>query len=187
MIFDWCWGQHACMLLPNGNISCLTNGFNRQFINGVPSYSRGVEYRINEENMTVQEIWQHGKERAGMLGAHHQRCGRADNTNRLITSGIVFGAEPYAKIMEVSYPDRTVVYEITLHFKNLLAAGGLCMGWAGSELQGRAYPYLSTIKRRPEPPFQVSSAISELQFRISSNGLIPLKLTRNSHGSCVMP
>ena len=52
-----------------------------------------------------------------MLGAHHRDVDVLDNTNRLITSGIVFGAEPYAKIKEVSYPDRTVVYEITLHFK----------------------------------------------------------------------
>lgn len=135
--FDWCWGQHACMLLPNGNIFLFDNGFNRQFIAGVPSYSRGVEYRINEENMTVQEIWQYGKERGPECWAPIiSDVDVLDNTNRLITSGIVFGAEPYAKIMEVSYPDRTVVYEITLHFKNLLAAGGLA--WGGLDLNYRA-------------------------------------------------
>jgi arylsulfate sulfotransferase len=125
------------MTLENGNLFLFDNGFNRQFIPGAPTYSRAVEYRINEADKTVQQIWQYGKERGVECWA--PIISDVDvlmNTNRLITCGIVFGAEPYAKLIEVSYPDKSVVYEITLHFKNLLADGGLA--WGGLDLNYRS-------------------------------------------------
>ena len=136
---------------------------------------QGVEGRISEENMTVQEIWQYGKERGPECWAPIiSDVDVLDNTNRLITSGIVFGAEPYAKIMEVSY---IRIERWSMRSPCILKSAGSRRPawWAGSELQGRAYPYLSTIKRRPEPPFQVS-AISELQFSHQLKWIDPIEV-----------
>lgn len=59
--FEWNWYQHSPILLPNGNFMCFDNGDNRNF-GSSPSYSRAVEYKIDQENMTVQQIWDYGKE-----------------------------------------------------------------------------------------------------------------------------
>lgn len=124
--FEWAWGQHAPMILPNGNIFLFDNGFNRNFQQPGPnSYSRGVEYRIDEENMTVEQIWQYGKQRGGEIFAPIiSDVDQLPNTNRLITSGITFDPnDPRATIMEVSFPDKSLVYEAVLHFKNASSSG----------------------------------------------------------------
>ena len=66
--FDWQWSQHAAMVLPNGDIFILDNGNNRskikeEYISADDNYTRGVIYRIDTENMTIEEVWQYGKER----------------------------------------------------------------------------------------------------------------------------
>ncbi len=60
--FEWNWYQHAPLILPNGNLMLFDNGLNRHY-NSTEKYSRAVEYLIDEEAMTVQQIWQYGKER----------------------------------------------------------------------------------------------------------------------------
>lgn len=56
------------MVLPNGDIFILDNGNNRskikeEYISADDNYTRGVIYRIDTENMTIEEVWQYGKER----------------------------------------------------------------------------------------------------------------------------
>ena len=65
---EWQWSQHAAMVTPEGYIFLFDNGNNKSKIaaNYVPaqnSYSRGVMYKIDAYNMTVEQIWQYGKER----------------------------------------------------------------------------------------------------------------------------
>jgi arylsulfate sulfotransferase len=60
--FEWCFGQHSPVLLPNKNLLLFDNGFGREYSN-IKKYSRAVEYKINENNKTIEEIWQYGKER----------------------------------------------------------------------------------------------------------------------------
>ena len=62
--FDWPWGQHAPLILPNGNLMLFDNGFGRNFLNQ-PQYSRVVEYDITESNIggTISQIWDYGKDR----------------------------------------------------------------------------------------------------------------------------
>lgn len=61
-------GQHSPYIMPNKNILLLDNGFNgySRDSSGVmlpsKSYSRLVEYKIDENNMTVEQIFQYGKE-----------------------------------------------------------------------------------------------------------------------------
>ena len=66
--FDWQYEQHACMILPNGDVMCFDNGHWRSKIkeNYLPAkdnFSRGVIYHIDTENMTIEQVWQYGKER----------------------------------------------------------------------------------------------------------------------------
>ena len=66
--FEWQWSQHAAMVTPDGYIFLFDNGNNKSKIadNYVPaqdSYSRGVMYKINTDSMTIEQVWQYGKER----------------------------------------------------------------------------------------------------------------------------
>lgn len=64
--FDWAWGVHCPVLLPNGNIIAFDNGYCRNYIplpyTASNLYSRIVEYEIDEENKTVRQVWQYGIE-----------------------------------------------------------------------------------------------------------------------------
>ncbi len=127
--FSWVWGQHAPLILPNGNLFVFDNGENRNFSgNGdftqdSPSFSRGVEYAIDAEAMTVEQVWQYGKERGEAF--YSPIISDVDylpqTGNRLIMPGIIntFSPPSYALMTEVTY-DKEVVFEARLEFKNLL-------------------------------------------------------------------
>ena len=66
--FDWQYEQHACMILPNGDVMCFDNGHWRskikeEYREPEDNFSRGVIYHIDTENMTIEQVWQYGKER----------------------------------------------------------------------------------------------------------------------------
>ena len=61
--FDWPWYQHAAMLTPLGSLLIFDNGVNRNFGVTEDAYSRGVEYVVDEEEMTVRPLWSYGRER----------------------------------------------------------------------------------------------------------------------------
>lgn len=66
--FDWPYEMHACLVTDNGDIMCFDNGHYRskvrdKFLLNRDNFSRGVLYRINQEKMTVEQLWQYGKER----------------------------------------------------------------------------------------------------------------------------
>ncbi|WP_124067660.1 aryl-sulfate sulfotransferase [Clostridium sp. E02] len=66
--FDWQYEQHACMMLPDGDIMLFDNGHWRGkekecYRLNQDNFSRGVRYRIDTENRTIKQIWQFGKER----------------------------------------------------------------------------------------------------------------------------
>lgn len=65
--FDWHYEQHACLITENGDLMCFDNGHYRskireEFRLNRDNFSRGVRYHLNRENMTVDQIWQYGKE-----------------------------------------------------------------------------------------------------------------------------
>ena len=123
--FDWPWGQHAPMILPNGNLFLFDNGLNRHFSADGPTFSRGVEYEVDETAMTVRQVWQYGAERGDQFFSPiiSDVDYLSATENRLIMPGILFGADPRALVTEVSYPGNQVVFEAAIHFKNLLSAG----------------------------------------------------------------
>ena len=66
--FDWQYEQHACVVLPDGDIMMFDNGHFRsknpeKRILNSQNFSRGVRYRIDTEKMEIEQVWQYGKER----------------------------------------------------------------------------------------------------------------------------
>lgn len=66
--FEWQWSQHAAMITPEGYVFILDNGNNKskikeEYVPATESYTRGVMYQIDTENMTIKQIWEYGKER----------------------------------------------------------------------------------------------------------------------------
>ena len=66
--FEWQWSQHAAMITPEGYVFIFDNGNNKskiesEYIPAEKSYSRGVMYKIDTKNMTIEQVWQYGKER----------------------------------------------------------------------------------------------------------------------------
>ncbi len=66
--FDWQYEQHACVVLPDGDIMMFDNGHYRSkvkenYVLAKDNFSRGVRYRIDTEKMEIEQIWQYGKER----------------------------------------------------------------------------------------------------------------------------
>lgn len=66
--FDWQYEQHACVITPEGDVMMFDNGHYRSknkenYILNKDNFSRGVRYKINTEDMTIEQVWQFGKER----------------------------------------------------------------------------------------------------------------------------
>jgi len=66
--FEWQWSQHAAMITPEGYVFILDNGNNKSkledyYVEASNSYTRGVMYKIDTDNMTIEQIWEYGKER----------------------------------------------------------------------------------------------------------------------------
>lgn len=66
--FDWQYEQHACVILPDGDVMMFDNGHFRaknpdNYWMNKDNFSRGVRYRINTDDMTIEQVWQYGKER----------------------------------------------------------------------------------------------------------------------------
>ncbi|MGL6175191.1 MAG: aryl-sulfate sulfotransferase [Cellulosilyticaceae bacterium] len=66
--FDWHYEPHACVITAEGDVMVFDNGHFRsknpeKYLAGVDNFSRGVRYHINTEDMTIEQVWQYGKER----------------------------------------------------------------------------------------------------------------------------
>lgn len=111
--FEWNWYQHAPELLPDGNLLLFDNGDQRNYTFS-ERYSRAVIYRIDEQNMTVQQIWQYGKERGGQTLAaivsdvdYHEEQGTI-----AFMPGAIWGqGGPHGRTVEVDIDSRDIVYE----------------------------------------------------------------------------
>lgn len=120
--FDWSWGAHCPVFMPNGNLMIFDNGYYRQYedidLYGMKGYSRAVEYQINESQMTIRQVWQYGKERGrGCYGVAVSSVQYLPETgNVLFCPGVgnrnVNGIG--GKVVEVRKDTKEVVYEAHL-------------------------------------------------------------------------
>lgn len=91
--FEWQWSQHAAMVTPEGYIFILDNGNNKSKVkdNYIPadqSYTRGVMYQIDTDNMTIQQVWQYGKERGSeFYSPYISDVDYIDNNHYIVHSG----------------------------------------------------------------------------------------------------
>ena len=65
---EWQWSQHAAMITPEGYVFIFDNGNNKskkkkEYVKAEDSYSRGVMYKIDTDNMTIEQVYEYGKER----------------------------------------------------------------------------------------------------------------------------
>lgn len=90
---EWQWSQHAASVLPNGNIFIFDNGNNKSklkdnYVNSANSYSRGVIYNINTNNMTINQVWEYGKARgSSYYSPYISDVDYINNNHYLIHSG----------------------------------------------------------------------------------------------------
>lgn len=136
--FDFSWGMHAPLQMPNGNLMAFDNGPKRNFEN-ILHYSRAVEYKINKEEGTVEQVWQYGKERSQeFFSPIVSDVDYLDKSNTiLVTSGFIKTATSHtAKIVEVDYETRKEVFEATLYFKN--KNGDRSNNWGQSDILYRS-------------------------------------------------
>lgn len=66
--FEWQWSQHAAMITPDGYVFLFDNGNNKSkikkdYVSASNSYSRGVMYKIDTDKMTIEQVFEYGKER----------------------------------------------------------------------------------------------------------------------------
>lgn len=148
--FEWPTGQHSISVLDNGNVVLFDNGLSRNFENK-PAYSRAVEYRIDEDKKTIQQVWEYGKSRGlDMFSGITSEVDLLPVTgNRLITAGSVRLSDlpPHSKMVELTYPDNEEVFEANIYFKDLSGTGA--QSWAQFDLvyRGERYPLFLEEKR----------------------------------------
>jgi len=119
--FDFSWGPHAPLILANGNHLVFDNGSFRNYNNN-DNYSRVVEYKVDETNKTVTQVWQYGKERGHeFFSSIVSDVDFLPNTNNILTTSGFLNpmAIHSAKIVETNYPNGEEVFEATLYFKSL--------------------------------------------------------------------
>lgn len=140
--FEWSTGQHAVSVLENGNILLFDNGLSRDF-ERAPTYSRAVEYKVDEENKTIQQVWEYGKSRGlDMWSPITSDVDVLTTTgNRLITAGNIRASKlpPHAKMIEITYPDNEEVFEAHIFFKDAKGTGQ--QSWAQFDLTYRGERY----------------------------------------------
>jgi arylsulfate sulfotransferase len=140
--FEWSTGQHSVSVLENGNILLFDNGLMRNN-SPTPSYSRAVEYRVDEKNKTIQQVWEYGKSRG--LDMYSPITSDVDilpkTGNRLITAGNIRKSSlaPHAKLIEITHPENEVVFEAKIFFKDAL--GTKANDWAQFDLVFRGERY----------------------------------------------
>lgn len=120
--FEWNWYQHSPTRMPNGDWLMFDNGTHRNFNRAPGTYSRAVEFRIDPVHLTVQQVWEYGKERGlETFSAIVSRVQYLPETNHMMvcpgyqvpTAGGVGG-----KIIEVDYPSKRVLFEMNLTTAN---------------------------------------------------------------------
>ena len=134
--FEWQWSQHAAMITPEGYIFIFDNGNNKskiesEYVPSTNSYSRGVIYEINTEDMTIKQVWQYGKERrSDYYSPYISDVDYLDENHYIVHSGGIsykdgivsnqpagFGADELKSITTEILNDE-VIFELTLPSNN---------------------------------------------------------------------
>lgn len=137
--FSWPFRPHKPIILKNGNLLIHDNGIFRNFNKNISFlnlsndsiFSRAVEYKVNEKNKTIKQIWSYELNKyKGINLALSPITGdvdELDNGNRLITFGSIGSSFIYgdnytgfkgAVIVEVNPKNNEELFKLTLERKN---------------------------------------------------------------------
>lgn len=120
--FEWNWYQHCPQLMPNGDLTLFDNGQTRNYNPGQPNYSRAVEFKIDGKNMTVQQIWEYGKERgADTFSQIISSVYHLPNTNHILFSpgfSVPNASGQGGKIVEIDYASKAVIFQLSISSAN---------------------------------------------------------------------
>tara|TARA_B100000315_G_scaffold256476_1_gene302486 strand:+ start:127 stop:1386 length:1260 start_codon:yes stop_codon:yes gene_type:complete len=126
---DWQYHQHDCSVTPDGTILCFDNGNFRatpfaEKMAVEESYSRAVEFAVDEAAMTVEQVWAYGKDPGERLFACYQggayRQPKTGNTFMTYGGICTIDGEPSANIEEAFAqarlieitPDKEIVFDL---------------------------------------------------------------------------
>lgn len=121
--FAWSYHLHAPMLTAGGGILLFDNGNERAIPPAAPlaeqqRYSRGVEYRIDEQARTVEQVWSFGEPGAAW---YSRALGDADELPQTGNVLLCDGAKPdapnptFGRVLEVTRDNPAqVVFEIAV-------------------------------------------------------------------------
>lgn len=135
--FEWQWSQHAAMITPEGYVFIFDNGNNKskkedEYVSAEDSYSRGVMYKIDTEEMTIEQVFEYGKERGSeFYSPYISDVDYLESEHYIIHSGgIVYvdgknsnqpaGISGADRLVSdtVEYKDGEVIFEIVLPTNN---------------------------------------------------------------------
>ena len=135
--FEWQWSQHAAMITPEGYVFIFDNGNNKsknedEYVSAEDSYSRGVMYKIDTDKMTIEQVFEYGKERGSeFYSPYISDVDYIDSEHYIIHSGgIVYvdgknsnqpaGISGADRLVSdtVEYKDGEVIFEIVLPTNN---------------------------------------------------------------------
>ncbi|MDB5155521.1 MAG: hypothetical protein JWR50_228 [Mucilaginibacter sp.] len=120
--FEWNWYQHCPTIMPNGDLMLFDNGATRNFNGSQPSYTRAVEFKINQANKTVQQIWEYGKERGQeTFSSIVSSVFYMPGTNHILFSpgfGVQNAGGNGGKMVEVDYTTKKVVFQTSVNNAN---------------------------------------------------------------------
>ncbi len=135
--FEWQWSQHAAMITPEGYVFLFDNGNNKsknkdEYVDASNSYSRGVMYKIDTEKMTMEQVFEYGKEKgSSFYSPYISDVDYLDKNHYIIHSGgIVYvdgknsnqpaGFSKGAKLVSdtVELLNNEVIFEIILPTNN---------------------------------------------------------------------
>ena len=135
--FEWQWSQHAAMITPEGYVFLFDNGNNKsknkdEYVDASNSYSRGVMYKIDTEKMTIEQVFEYGKEKgSSFYSPYISDVDYLDKNHYIIHSGgIVYvdgknsnqpaGFSKGAKLVSdtVELLNNEVIFEIMLPTNN---------------------------------------------------------------------
>lgn len=102
--------QHDVRVLPNGNITLFDNGNQH-----TPSYSRAVEYQLDEVNMTAKMVWEYRTD-PDQFGSSQGSMQRLHNGNTVIGWGSVNDIDKI-DVSEIR-PDGSVAHEFAMEKDN---------------------------------------------------------------------
>lgn len=97
--FEWQWSQHAAMITPEGYVFIFDNGNNKSkvkdsYVTAENSYSRGVMYKIDTKNMTIEQVYEYGKERgSSFYSPYISDVDYLDNGHYIVHSGGIVNAD----------------------------------------------------------------------------------------------